>query len=245
MPDPTAYQGARLFADIARDLSEQTGVSDTLHRIIELARVAVGCDVAIACELRRDRHVRIQAATDDLIARSLQHILDEIDEGVAHEALVTQATVRMDDIEVDTRWSAYRELVRGTGLSIRSALAFPLGTDSQHMGALAVYSNEPSHFTDADIDIVGIFADHAAIALEAAGNADQAENMRQALESNRRIGMAIGILMSAHRVTDEQAFAMLRIASQHSHVKLRDVAEAVILTGEVPSWPSRRIQAAG
>jgi GAF domain-containing protein len=113
------------------------------------------------------------------------------------------------------------------------------------MGALALYSYQPGHFTETEIDIAGIFADHAAIALAAAGAADQAESMRNALESNRRIGMAIGILMGSHRVTDEQAFAMLRIASQHGHTKLRDVAEDVILTGELPSWPSRRVNAAG
>jgi AmiR/NasT family two-component response regulator len=52
--------------------------------------------------------------------------------------------------------------------------------------------------------------------------------------------MAIGILMALHRVSDTQAFDMLRVASQHTHVKLREVAEEVILTGAAPNWPVRR-----
>ena len=48
---------------------------------------------------------------------------------------------------------------------------------------------------------------------------------------NRRIGMAIGIVMASQRRTEEQAFRFLRVASQRVHVKLREIAEDVICTG--------------
>jgi hypothetical protein len=60
---------------------------------------------------------------------------------------------------------------------------------------------------------------------------DQAANLQVALLTSRQIGAAIGILMAAHRVTEDAAFGMLRRASQGSHRKLRDVAEDVIDTG--------------
>jgi AmiR/NasT family two-component response regulator len=56
-------------------------------------------------------------------------------------------------------------------------------------------------------------------------------NLECALESNRRIGMAIGILMCQRQLTDDQAFAILRTQSQRRHVKVRDLAESVIFTG--------------
>jgi hypothetical protein len=56
-------------------------------------------------------------------------------------------------------------------------------------------------------------------------------NLEIALVSARRIGMAMGIVMASHHVTDEQAFDLLRQASQRLHRKLRDVAEDVIYTG--------------
>jgi hypothetical protein len=61
----------------------------------------------------------------------------------------------------------------------------------------------------------------------------RAENLERALTSNRRIGMAIGILMTRRGLTDEQAFDCLRQASQRDNIKLRDVAETVIYTGDV------------
>ncbi len=59
-----------------------------------------------------------------------------------------------------------------------------------------------------------------------------AEELQRALVSNRRIGMAMGILMERHRLTEEQAFDRLRDLSQRSNVKLRDVAEQLIYTGD-------------
>jgi hypothetical protein len=59
----------------------------------------------------------------------------------------------------------------------------------------------------------------------------EAANLRVALASNREIGTAIGILMSARLVTQDEAFTLLRQTSQRTHRKLRDVATEVVLTG--------------
>lgn len=93
-------------------------------------------------------------------------------------------------------------------------------------------------------------ADEAAIAdLEAGAELDRAiiahlevdaaldrttiANLDVALATCRRIGAAIGIIMATRKVTEEQAFHVLRIASQHQNRKLRDVADDVLRTGTV------------
>jgi len=62
---------------------------------------------------------------------------------------------------------------------------------------------------------------------------DKVRRLEEALVTNRRIGMAVGILMRALPATEEQAFEVLRQVSMQSNVKLRDVAERVIYTGTV------------
>ena len=59
-----------------------------------------------------------------------------------------------------------------------------------------------------------------------------AEHLQRALVTNRQIGMAMGILMERHRLTPERAFDQLRELSQQRNVKLRDLAEQIIYTGE-------------
>jgi AmiR/NasT family two-component response regulator len=65
-----------------------------------------------------------------------------------------------------------------------------------------------------------------------------AEHLQRALVSNRQIGMAMGILMERYKLTQEQAFDRLRDLSQRSNVKLRDVAEQVICTGDTRLQPN-------
>ena len=68
----------------------------------------------------------------------------------------------------------------------------------------------------------------------------QVMNLRKAQRSNRRIGMAIGILMARHGLTEEQAFTALRHVSSHRNIRLRDLAEEVVYTGVLRDDMDRR-----
>ena len=58
-------------------------------------------------------------------------------------------------------------------------------------------------------------------------------NLEVALATNRRIGIAVGILMCRLRVTEDRAFAVLCKHSQDHNVKVRDLAEEIIYTGSL------------
>ncbi|NYJ06833.1 ANTAR domain-containing protein [Petropleomorpha daqingensis] len=60
---------------------------------------------------------------------------------------------------------------------------------------------------------------------------EQIVHLETALTSNRRIGIAIGIVMARNQLTDEAAFELLREQSQLRNQKLRELAEEVIYTG--------------
>jgi hypothetical protein len=59
-------------------------------------------------------------------------------------------------------------------------------------------------------------------------------NLERAVESHRLVGQAMGILIERHRIVSEEAFDVLRRASQDHNVKLREVAQRVIDTGAEP-----------
>lgn len=64
---------------------------------------------------------------------------------------------------------------------------------------------------------------------------NRADQLRAAQLSNRRIGMATGILMMSDKITPDDAFDRLRKASQDLNRKLVDVAAEVIDTGRLPT----------
>jgi len=62
--------------------------------------------------------------------------------------------------------------------------------------------------------------------------------LRSALDSNRIIGMATGILMATHRLSAAQGFQLLTSARQDSNRKLRDLAVQVVEIGRLPFRPT-------
>ena len=63
-------------------------------------------------------------------------------------------------------------------------------------------------------------------------------DLTTALETNRDIGAAIGIVMVTRGVESEAAFDLLREASQSRHTKLRDVAREVVALRGLASAPA-------
>jgi tetrahydromethanopterin S-methyltransferase subunit F len=73
--------------------------------------------------------------------------------------------------------------------------------------------------------------------LEASGELSRAhvEQLEAALKSSRTIGAAIGMLMASRLVGEEEAFAILKQASQRGNVKIRDLAADLVRTGKLSS----------
>ena len=92
------------------------------------------------------------------------------------------------------------------------------------MGALNLYSTATDAFDDSDIALASVFAVHASVAMSAAR---REESLEQKAQSRDLIGRAKGILMARSGVTDDEAFEMLKKASQRMNVKLREIAHQI------------------
>ena len=79
----------------------------------------------------------------------------------------------------------------------------------------------------------------------AASRAAAADHLERALASNREIGVAVGILMVTHQLTDEQAFDLLSRVSQRTNRKLRLIAVEVARTGAIELPPGVAVLEAG
>jgi GAF domain-containing protein len=235
------FDGARMFARIARDLAEQPDVRSTGERVVTLAKSLTGCDSAAKWALTQQGGVVPRAATDPVVAEHFGKVIADTREGLAWECLRGRCTVLLRDLREDRRWPAWREAGLQSAEPFLSAVGYSLDIRGQSMGALVLASHEADFFTEDIVQVGAVFAEHAAISLEAATAGEQAMNLQQALATNRRIGIAIGVLLATYRCTEEQAFDMLRAVSQHQHEKLRDVAEEVVLTGALPPIPARPI----
>ncbi|MGK2950718.1 MAG: ANTAR domain-containing protein, partial [Acidimicrobiales bacterium] len=138
------------------------------------------------------------------------------------------------DLDDDPRWPRFGAAATQRG--IRSAVAFRLS--DRPVSALNLYARYPAAFGATDRAKGLIFATLAGLALDAAEErADdvlRVANLHEALRTRELIGQAQGILIERERITGEQAFEVLRRASQHLNIKIRDVARSLVETGETP-----------
>jgi len=229
---------AGLFAAVARDIATQDGVAATTSRIVDLAHKSIGCSAAAIWNLDAvSSKLTIEACTDLNLVTGLRGVKQN-GQGVAWQCLTDQATVVVEDFYVDTRWPEYTSWVKANS-ALRSAVGYSLDIEDRRFGALVLYSTEAGFFSEGLIRAGAIYAAHAAIALESAAFARRAEHLETALKSNRRIGMAIGILMRGNALTEQQAFDLMRSSSQHLHIKLHEVAAYVVETGEALDWRAK------
>ena len=109
---------------------------------------------------------------------------------------------------------------------LRSQLAVRLYLDDEGtVGGINFYSTVSDEVDQEAESIADLFADHAAIALH---NADERENLNQALHSRKVIGQALGIVMERYGLNEDRAFAFLVRASSTGNVKVRDIAQELV-----------------
>jgi AmiR/NasT family two-component response regulator len=105
---------------------------------------------------------------------------------------------------------------------------FRLLVDNRKAGALNLFSDRPHGLSGDSVDQAAVLAAFASVALMAANHKEQANTLREGLSSNREIGKAIGLMMAFHKVGDDEAFEILRKASQDMNVKISEVAGQIV-----------------
>ena len=227
---------AGVFADLARRLEAETSPERTQDRVTQAAVLAVdGCDHAAISIVRRRGGIESVAATDEVPQR-VDVIQYDTGQGPCLNVISGHDTFMIGDLASDERCPAFsRRAFDETG--VRSMLSFRLFVQENTIGALNLYSRQPDAFGGQSSAVGTVLATHAAIALSAAQEHHRAAELEGALQSNREVGMAMGVLMGRGGLTQDEAFAILRGASQHLHRKLRDVATEVVDTGRLPERP--------
>ncbi|WP_328407519.1 GAF and ANTAR domain-containing protein [Streptomyces violaceus] len=166
------------------------------------------------------------------------------DDGPCLQSARTGEEVGVEDMLRETRWGDYPAYAAACG--IRSSLSLPISARTHTTGALNLYAGPPQAFESADLSALRSLAAQAtgaiALAQRIADAQAFAEQMQTAMQSRGVIDQALGVVMGQRRCTADEAFGILRSASQHRNIKLRDLCTELItsLTGRPPTSPDLR-----
>jgi GAF domain-containing protein len=221
--------------ELLRDLSRVALVDHTLSEVLtEVTAIAArgipGAEATSITLLRGEKAFTVAHSGEmALAADELQY---EHGYGPCMDAGRGGVLLRVDDMRTEQRWPDYVAHVVTT-TPVLSSLSVPLPYQGASIGALNNYSSRPGAFASpeslrAGTDVAEVIAVAVVNADAHAQLFDQARNMRLAMESRSTIEQAKGVLMAQRHVDAEQAFEILREASQRYNRKLRDIAFGIV-----------------
>jgi GAF domain-containing protein len=204
------------------------------RRALDLAPTADGCGLTLE---RQGRPVTVSSTGPNA------SVLDEAqygqDDGPCLQAMRTGEEVNVPDTLSEKRWGDYPMYAAACGA--RSSLSLPIAPHTHTSGALNLYAPVPDAFADTDLEPLRLLAAQAtgaiALAQRIADAQEFATDLQTALQSRTVIDQAIGVIIGQQRCTAEAAFNILRAASQHRNIKLRDLCAEMItsITGKPPT----------
>jgi hypothetical protein len=225
---------ASAFAGIAAYLYAAESFDDVLLRIAQTAVSTVaGCQMA---SITVSEHGAYRtAATTDAAASAVDQAQYDAGQGPCLDAVDTHLVYAQSF--PDTRWPTLAS--RPADLGAQSAASYSLAgaslTTAGIGGSLNTYGIEPDAYSEEAQQIGLILAAHASTAAGAVRERGAlqaaAQSLNEALRSRDVIGQAKGILMERLKMTPEDAFDALRLASNRLNKKLHDVALTLTETG--------------
>lgn len=227
-------------------------LGSTLDRIARLAaELLPQADAASITISEAGGPARTALSSEETFAE-LDAEQNRLDEGPCLAAMRDRQTVQIDSMHTETRWQDFCRVALAAG--IESVLAVPLGDESVEAprGAINFFARARHAFTETDRSAANRFSAQAGVAAaNAAAFADLqadrallARRLEDALHSRAVIDQAVGILMERERLGPEEAFQMLRSASQKLNVKLRMIAAEIVESAAGPRLPEAAAPAA-
>jgi GAF domain-containing protein len=221
--------------DVQHHLLQDTSITEFLRHLTGLGSELFGDQEhgeGIPCGLvsqRGKRHITV--ASSSATAGALNEVQYRIGEGPALRAMTAGEVITVDDGTTDPRWQEYFNLTAPLGYA--SMLAAPLMLGGEGTAALVFYASPTGYFTPQRLHMIDVFVRQAERALEmamrVARHRDESDDLRSAMKSRTSIDLAVGIIIAQNRCTQEEAFNLLKDASNHRNIKIRDVAEALIV----------------
>ena len=223
---------AQALRALSKFLVAKTPMGDTL---LDVSRITVealpGAEMAGISLLGEDGRPTTGVFTDDQ-APDIDTAQYESGRGPCLDSWRQGKVIRLDDVE--TAAGAYPEFAKAAQAhGVKSTLSLPLLAGDERLGALNLYARVVDGFTSDDEALGTDLAAAAAIVLANASAflaaSELSDQLGQAMRSRAVIEQAKGVLMArSPKMTADEAFDVLRKASQRENLKVRDIAQRIV-----------------
>lgn len=223
---------AKALSALTRFQVAESTLGETLHRITEITLEAIPtAAVAGITMLDADGRPTTAVYTDPLSEKvDAAQYSDGV--GPCLDAWRQRRIFSVPNMDAATaQYPAFAEASRNHG--ILSTLSLPMISAEDSVGALNLYAHRREAFDANDESVAEELALAASFVLANVSAyqsaAELSQNLKEAMASRAVIEQAKGILMGqSPELTADDAFDVLRQASQRENVKLRDIAQRIV-----------------
>lgn len=224
------------------EISDVLGLLEAVRRLEDPERVAAyavdhlrdltGARFAEVVVSGPGRGLTVLATADSGTTAELMRTRAEVEAPPRPDLVTAGSVVVVDDLAVASPWDEFAALaVRRT--AVRSAVLPYLAAGTRTGVVVPVSDDRPGWFTPERQAYVRLVGGLTAQALGALADAESVLHLTEGLEGRARVGMAVGVLVGRRGLEPDEAFALLRTRSQHTGVRLRDLAERVLVDGDL------------
>lgn len=185
------------------------------------------CSIMLLDDKGEELHIK---ATQSLSEEYKKKPGVKVKSSLVGDVVETKKPVVVYDVRQDSRY-AYPEMAVKENLS--SMVAVPMIVKDKAIGVINVYTKEPHHFSEEEVEVLQMVANQAAVAVENTKLFEEASKTREALETRKLVERAKGILMKMNNLSEEAAHKLIHKKSMDTCKSMKEIAESILLMDEL------------
>ncbi len=236
-------ENARLYAEtkkkaaqfdslikVSHSISSERYLDEILNLIVVVTAEMLNskiCSIMLLDEKKEELAIK---ATQSLSEEYKKKPNIKVNNSLSGEVIKLRKPMTVYDVRKEERYR-YRDLAVREDLT--SMLSVPMIVKEKVIGIINVYTKNPHHFTQDEIDALQMVANQAAVAVENTKLMEETLKAKEALETRKLIERAKGILMRMNGLSEEAAYRLIHKKSMDSCRSMKDIAESVMLMDEL------------
>jgi signal transduction protein with GAF and PtsI domain len=238
-----ALENARLYDEMtrkARQLETLSQVSETVvsNRVIEDVMHLMVTMTAQMMQSKICSIMLFDQASGELRIVATQSLSEQyrlkpnlkIGQSISGRVVQERRPIIVPDVTRERNYM-YPDIAKKEGLC--SLLSVPMMIREKIVGVINSYTSMPYRFTTDEVKLMQAIANQAAIAIEHATLIEKSFEMQEALAVRKLVEQAKGYIMKTKRLTEDEAFRFLQRQSMDLRKSMREIAEAILLAGEI------------
>jgi len=218
------------LSEISSTVASGRYLDDILKLIVSVTAETMSSRICSVMLYDEKRGVLSIKATQSLSVEYRNKPDIEVDCSISGKAFSEKKPVMVLDVKKEKN---YKCPMVAKNENLCSLLSVPMIYKGKAVGVLNSYTTKEHRFTKGETRVLQAIASQAAVAIENAKLAEESRAAKEALESRKAVERAKGLLMRSKRVSEDEAYGLIRKKSMDTSKPMKEVAEAIILTNDI------------